>query len=118
MESRREIFDRFNVDLPHEIVEGVAAKFGEIKKGLNRRGVSCWSFFSVHIGTTESSIGTYFRGTSMYARVPIGKAPFAVHLLPPSSLLAFPGVTTLYLILDRLRIRIIGVVKPAVNNIK
>lgn len=30
----------------------------------------------------------------------------------------FLGITTLYLILGRLRIRIIGVVKPAVNNIK
>lgn len=30
----------------------------------------------------------------------------------------FLRVTTLYLILGRLRIRIIGIVKPAVNNIK
>jgi len=77
-----------------------------------------WSFFSVHVTTAESSIGTHFRWTSMYAGVPIGEAPFAVHLLPPSPSALSSGVTTLYLILDRLRIRIIGVVKPAVNNIK
>jgi len=44
---------------------------------------SRWSSFRCVCSGVESSIGTYFRETSMYARVPIGRAPFAVHLLPP-----------------------------------
>ena len=43
------------------------------------------------------------------------RLPYIYCLHHPPRLL---GVTTLYLILDRLRIRIIGVVKLAVNNIK
>lgn len=59
----------------------------------------------------------------LYAKgEPVCKDAYRERRLPYIYCLRYPlrflRVTTLYLILGRLRIRIIGVVKPAVNNIK
>jgi len=74
-------------------------------------------FLDVYVTVWSLRLVPFFVGRACTQECLSGerRLPYIYCLHHPLRLL---GVTTLYLILDRLRIRIIGVVKLAVNNIK